>query len=781
MSAEQPRPAIQVGEWVVEPALDTITRAGETQKLEPRTMRLLMCLVDSARTVVSIERLLDDVWAGVIVSPSSVYQAVSQLRRILGDTDGEPTYIATVPRKGYRLIAPVTPYAAPQPESAATPPSTIDAPATDSSPRWRLVAMFGIALLAATAVAGLWVRKSLLVEATNTSIVVLPFIDMTAEKEDQSFCDGLTEELSNWLAQIPALRVVARTSAFAFREQGADVRKIGKALDTTRILEGSLRRSGDHMRITVQLIDARSGYHLWSATYDRAMADTIQMQEDISRSVAETLSIRLTTDTAQRFASRRSESPQAYDLYLRARHYQQERTAQSNDRALQLYRLALSADPKFALAYVGLAYALLNQNWLNNRSINDIAAEADPLLGEALRLDARLSDAYAVRGALRAEQLRNDAAQQDFGRAVKLNPNDSVAYTELGRLFLINEGRPRDALFNYTQAATLDPLNYQPQAQRCVALQDLGQFDEAATACTRARELQPEAYWPATVTSWLAAAQGRLDGALQWNEEAIKLAPDVFQLYNQRATYYLLLGLPARARDILERARVETTDVEGVNDALAQVAYYEGGPAQLRAHLAASGLDRSLHAATLFSAAYSQLLIGDAAAAKRSTERALAAIDFMPDSLESPWNAARWGHSDGLTVALVELDSGDRVSAMRRLDALAATLDRLVRNGEKRYGVDELRATVLALRGDGDGAMRALSRAADLGWRRSWWAEREPELASLWKRDDFRALTARVNAANAKLREHVSPGVGARLTFDYRPGIAASDRAASIE
>jgi TolB-like protein len=142
---------------------------------------------------------------------------------------------------------------------------------------------------------------------------------MTAEKNDQSFCDGLSEELSSWLAQIPAFRVVARTSAFAFRGQGADVRKIGKALDTDWILEGSMRRSGDHVRVTVQLIDAQSGYHLWSATYDQAIADTIKMQEDISRSVAEALAICLTTDTAELFASRRSENPLAYQFYLRAR------------------------------------------------------------------------------------------------------------------------------------------------------------------------------------------------------------------------------------------------------------------------------------------------------------------------------------------------------------------------------------------------------------------------------------------------------------------------------
>jgi TolB-like protein/DNA-binding winged helix-turn-helix (wHTH) protein len=793
MSTGKSDEAIQVGEWIVDAAIDTISRGGETVKLEPRTMRLLICLVDSAGAVVSIERLLSEVWAGVVVGSASVYQAVSQLRKILGDTDPEPTYIATVPRKGYRLVAPVRRGAVPapgagaasragaalpsgsgaapgvgaasgavaalQPEfDAALQPGT-SAASPDSAPgvkrRLTAIALGGLAAVALIAVAWMPLRSLFVSDVAAASIVVLPFVDMTADKHDQPFCDGLTEELSNWLAQIPALRVVARTSAFSFRGQDQDVRKIGKALDTNHILEGSMRRSGDHMRVTVQLIDARNGYHLWSANYDRPMDDTIKMQEDISRSVAETLEIRLTADTSQRFAERRSTNPAAYQWYLLARHYQQERTGASNDRAIELYRQVLTADPKFALAYTGLAYALLNQNWLADRPINEIAAEAEPLLNTALSLDAGLPEIYAVRGALRAEQFRNDAALHDLDRAVTLNPNDSAAFAELGRLYLGNLGQPRDALINFIQAGDLDPLNFMPPAQRCVALQDLARFEEAAAACARARALQPQGYWPFTVTSWLASAQGRLDEALHWNDLALKAAPDIFELYRERATYFLTLGLAPRARDTLVAARTATHDEEAVNDEMAPVAYYEGGPAALRAHLAATRLETSVHAGRLLSAAYYRLLVGDSAEARGLVERARQAADFVPEALQSPWDLARWGHSDDLTIALVELRGGDRASAYRRLDTLAATLDQLARNGEQRYGVDELRATVLAQRGEADGAMKSLARAAEKGWRRAWWAAREPDVAALWARGDFRDLVTRVGSSNAKLRESV--------------------------
>ncbi len=750
MLVAKAHPAVRVGDWLVDPALDTISRGGVVEKLEPRAMRLLLCLVDSGGGVVSIEQMLSEVWAGVVVGSASVYQAISQLRKILGDTDPEPTYIATVPRKGYRLVAAVQSVdpTAGVPESAPAPPGV-----SRLAPRL-LAALLIVGLVS---VAWLLIHRHSPSGESMISIAVLPFADLTAEKQDQPFCDGLTEELSNWLAQIPSLRVVARTSAFSFRGRDADVRDIGRALDTNHVLEGSIRRSGDHIRVIVQLIDATSGYHLWSAAYDRQVSDTIKIQEEISRSVAASLEIRLTPATAQRFAARENRNPQAYQWYLLARHYQQQRTAQSNADAIQLYRKILAADPSFALAHVGLAYALLNDNWLQGRPIAEIAVEAEPHLDAALRLNANLSEIFAVRGALRAEQSRTQAALQDLRHATAMNPSDSVAFRELGRLFLLHTGQPRDALTNYTRAAELDPLDSLPQAQRCVVLQDLGSFAAAAAACARARKLQPRNYWPLAVTSWLEAAQGRVVEALNWNELAIAAAPDVFQLYNERSMWFLTIGLPARAREALEKARSAADDPEGVATALAEVAYYEGGIAALQAHLAATHLEDSPHSGTLLQLAYHKLLAADATAAKSLAERALAAPDYIAEDLGDPWNIARWGYSDQLTLALIEIRTGDEAAAARRLDSISATLDELVRSGEKRYGVDEVRATVLANRGNGDAAMQALTRAAGLGWRRSWWAQREPDLAALRARNDFRALVSRVDQSNSQLRAAIAP------------------------
>jgi transcriptional activator of cad operon len=289
--AGQSRALLQIGDWVADPNTDSVARRGERQKLEPRAMRLLLLLAESPGVVISVERMLNEVWPGVIVGPASVYQAISQLRRLLGDTDPEPTYIATVPRKGYRLITPVHTLPA---ASSAAPTSTAPAAAALAAPgpaspapsglpgspaaaprsKHRRLALAGGAALVVALVAlaaMLWrpVQRYLTGMPPTPSIVVLPFIDMTDSRQDQSFCDGLTEELSNWLAQIPTLRVVARTSAFAYRGKDVDVRTIGRELGASHVLEGSLRRSGNQLRITAQLVSTRDGFHLWSANFDR--------------------------------------------------------------------------------------------------------------------------------------------------------------------------------------------------------------------------------------------------------------------------------------------------------------------------------------------------------------------------------------------------------------------------------------------------------------------------------------------------------------------------------
>jgi TolB-like protein/DNA-binding winged helix-turn-helix (wHTH) protein/Tfp pilus assembly protein PilF len=759
--------AVQIGEWIVNPSLDTISKGTETQKLEPRTMRLLMCLANSGGEVVSVDRLLTEVWTGVVVGSASVYQSVSQLRKLLGDVDPNPTYIVNIPRKGYRLIAPlrrieaasassgiaaVSETPAAETSAAKTPIVVSQPPARKRKTPLIVTAAVLIALLATGVL--LWKKQApgRLVGAVN-SIVVLPFVDMTAEKTDQSFCDGLTEELSNWLAQIPTLHVVARTSAFAFRGQGEDVRKIGKALDTNHVLEGSMRRSGDHMRVTVQLIDARSGYHLWSEDFDRPIADAIKMQEDISRSVAKTLQVRLDSASERQLAERRTSDPEAYQLYLLARYYQQQTTPKSTDRAIELLRQVLVADPKFAPAYVLLSRALLNQRQFRDLPIADVATEVEPLISAALRIDDRSSGAYAVRGSLRAEQSRQKEALADLQTAISLNPSDMLAIASIGRIRLLN-GQPREALKSYDRAAALDPLNPALQVQRCTALEDLAQYEAAATACERARILQPGGASAADRLTWLAESRGHIEEALRWNSESIKAEPaDDFDLYWNRATLFLSVGLASPARAAVDLGLGATKDDIGTHAALVRVVYCEAGKDALKAYLSSVHLDQLPYAVTLQEAAYARLLLDDAAAAKGLIERALLAPDRFPGFAEIPWFARGEGavgvYRVDLAVAYLALS--DRPAAAKELDIVLAMVDEMIAAGVERYATYALRAKIYALQGKSDDAMRDLNRAVKLGWRQAWWAMHEPYLASLRTRSDFQALMAQVSRSNDQL------------------------------
>ncbi len=775
MAGTGPHDLWQIGAWVADASDDSISRPGESVKLEPRTMRLLICLAEAGGAVVGQEQLLNEVWAGVVVGPASVYQSVSQLRKLLRDTDAPPTYIATVSRKGYRLMAPARrlerrpPAPAPAPvDITATAPATpapIDTQASTAPSvparepdrrRQRVVVGAGLALVVLLVVALAWepLRRYRSRPPVTPSLVVLPFVDMSSDQSEQSFCDGLTEELSSWLAQLPTLRVVARTSAFSFKDKPTDVRDIGRKLGTSYVLEGSMRRTGGYMRISVQLIDARTGYHRWAGAYDAPVADVIKVQEDIARSIATNLEIRLAKLTTAGFMARGSSSAEGYQLYLVAQHHRQLLTRADNDRAIELYKQAISADPDFALAYIGLVYAYLNQQAFNGRAIEDISADAAPLLARVEKSHPELADLYSARGLLELHQMRSSEALRDLRRAVVLNPNSEQAYSQLGLLHLVS-GQPRAALEDYTHAVALDPLNDYVHAQRCMALQDLARYEDAAAACETARALAPQGPWAYIATSWLSNAQGRLDDALHWNEAALKRNPGAADLYADRGSWLLAVGLPGPARSTYQQAAAAAAGDADALDTLTELALMSalatGGMPALKAQLSATRIDAA-SARSLLDIANAELMAGDLKAARRLVERSLAQRDYgVQVERDAPW-LARTGYSYALTVAYVLLKTGEASAAEARLQQLSALLQQMLQGGVMRYGVYQLQAEIAAVRGDADAAMRLLGRAADLGWGNSWRAQQEPFLAALRGRSDYQALIERVNARNLSMR-----------------------------
>ena len=300
---------LRIGSWCVDPGARQISRGGEVVRVEERTMRLLLCLAGRAGQVVSIDDLLNEVWAGVNVSPDSVYQAVASLRRVLDDDPKEPTYIATVPRLGYRMVAQVSLWNdSAQGKPARTIVSAPDVVArhledgsADAAPRRRsALAIAAGLILGLVLVAGLafWMfgrlshsapTSSVVAAQPQKSIAVLPFLDLTEGMQEETFADGMTEELIDRLSKIPNLRVPAPTSSFYFKGKQIPVAEMAKSLGVVYVLDGSVRKSGDRVRVAARLVRAESGYVIWSETYDRPFGDILMVQDDISGEVTKAL------------------------------------------------------------------------------------------------------------------------------------------------------------------------------------------------------------------------------------------------------------------------------------------------------------------------------------------------------------------------------------------------------------------------------------------------------------------------------------------------------------
>ena len=266
---------LRIGDWLVHPLSGDLSRGEERVRLEARTMRLLLCLAEHPGEVVSIDTLLGQVWSGVVVTPDSVYQAVAGLRRLLGDDAKQPAYIVTVPRLGYRLVAPVDLH--------------VDAPASPSGvhARSRMYAAIAAVLLGVGSLTYYFVSAR---DAPSPSTVaVLPFLDLTDSMNEDPFADGMTEELIHKLSQVPGLRVPAPTASFYFKGKQLPLPEIAKSLHVAYVLDGSVRKSGDTLRVAARLVRADDGYVVWSENYDRPVDDKLRVQDDIAGAVTSAL------------------------------------------------------------------------------------------------------------------------------------------------------------------------------------------------------------------------------------------------------------------------------------------------------------------------------------------------------------------------------------------------------------------------------------------------------------------------------------------------------------
>jgi len=549
-------PRFRIDDLEVDVGKAEVTRGDEPIALPKLSFDLLCALINAAPAIVTNDELLQQVWPGLRVSPESVAQRVKLLRSAIGDDSQQPRYILGVRGRGYRLI--------PVPERLADASNlatnTTDltgvmslgstslskaVPSRRAGGNGRRVGIAAAVLLAVGAIVVLGMRywspsrntaQPTKVGVMDKSIAVLPFVDMSERKDQEYFADGMAEEIIDLLAKIPGLKIIGRTSSFQFKGQSPDLRGIGTQLGVTYILQGSVRKSGDHLRVTAQLINSRDGVHLWSEVYDRAINDVLKMQDEIAIKVA----IGLQTEVDMReYLSRPSlRSPEAYTLFLQGMHAGEPGDQQAFDQAVGDYRRALEIDPTFAEASGVLAGTLV---W-------------GTLVGY-------------IPASIGIEQARHAAEH-----SIELDPNGVVGYGILGQIHYFFDWDWPAAERDLKHAVALAPNNPKPLQGIAVYSLTMGQWDDALNLITAARELDPldagNYYWLATIQ----LRRGRLAEAEAAIRRTLEIAPT--STFGQ---YTLCLVLLARSQPDAALAAALIEPDEAARLAASSMAYFALG------------------------------------------------------------------------------------------------------------------------------------------------------------------------------------------------------------
>jgi TolB-like protein/DNA-binding winged helix-turn-helix (wHTH) protein/Tfp pilus assembly protein PilF len=601
---ESPAVPLRIGAWCVNPASGQISRAGQTVRVEARAMRLLLCLAEHAGEVVSIDELLDRGWPGVIVTPDSVYQAVTSLRRLLEDDARQPTYIATVPRLGYRMVATVGPWLDHgrldqdrpdhaesdraeidrpvaskdgSPTSSSEPPATTatdDAPILRTRRRAGVPIAIGVAVILVLIVAYLFasryapdVFRSASVNAPQArqSIGVLPFLDLTEEMDQEYFADGMTEELIDMLSKIPGLRVPARTSSFYFKGRQTTIADIAKTLGVAYVLEGSVRKSGTTLRVTAQLIRADNGYHVWSETYDRPLNDILMVQDDIATEVRKALIASL--EEAARPAIAVSSSP-AYPAYFQARTLRRgDRTKEQAQAIVGYLHEAIRLDPAYAPAWAELARTLAYQSFNQLVPADSVDEEAHHAAKQALTLDPQLADAHLAQGIVHG-YLDHDwaGAEHEYRNVLAVEPGSAEVYAFLSGVRR-RVGNVDEAAGLMQQAVELDPLDGRYHQWLGEMNYSLGRFAIAEANFRKALDIDPEVPALASLGE-VQLANGNPDVAL----ETIERETDERSRTRGRALVYFALHRNAEAD--AELAKLETGNANDSAFGIARIHAY---------------------------------------------------------------------------------------------------------------------------------------------------------------------------------------------------------------
>ena len=552
MTAPAQRRIVSFG--VFEADLDNrqLAKSGYRIRLQDKPFQVLALLLERQGLVVTREELKERLWPAdtFVEFDVGLNTAIKKLRAALGDAADNPRFVATVPRVGYRFLLPVSTVefsiavgekANPQVprtkagpgEPTASPEPSRDPRAETSHSRVRslLLSRFGVFQwsMLALVVLGVGVGIKLMVKraapvldpAAIQAIAVLPLQNMPADPAQEYIADGMTDEIITDLAKLAGPKVISRTSAMQYKNTRKTIPEIARELNVGAVVEGSVERSGDRMRIRVQLIEAATDHHLWAEAYDRQLSDVLKLEADLAQDISREIQLHLTLQQRRSMAEARTLNPNAFEDYLQGRHYWAMRTEEGLAKAIEYFKHAIQEDPGDARSYAGLADCYIVQPMITQTQEAETAQKAREAAQKALSLDGSLADAHLAMAEIDFYQDWNfSAAEKEFRKTLELNPNSATGHQWYGE-FLSVFGRHEEAIRELEMAVALDPLSAIVHHQAGQSLQQARQYDRAIREYQQALKLNPNLYVSYEAMYWAYRRQGKFEAAIQAMQGAL--------------------------------------------------------------------------------------------------------------------------------------------------------------------------------------------------------------------------------------------------------------------
>ena len=599
------------------------------------------------------------------------------------------------------------------------------------------------------------------------SVAVLPFENRSREADDAFFVDGIHDDILTQLSKVSALRVISRTSVEQFRDTKLSMTAIADQLGVTKILEGGVQRAGDRVRVSVQLIDAATDAHVWAENYDRELsaANIFAIQSEVASAIAGALRASLTAGELAQVTAIPTQNLEAWQAYQLGRQRMASRTSAALTAAEGHLRKAIALDPKFALAWAGLADTLTFQTVYAGRPRAAGLDEADKAAARALELDPNLAQAWASAGLIADQRQQVERAETMLRRAIALNPNYAPAHQWLSRI-LAENGRRDEALASVERAVALDPLSAAINNSLGDARERVGRIDDALAAYKQTIEIDPRLpspYWG--IGYAYAYGLGRFDTAMPWFEKAASLDPGDPEVPAALAHAYWQLGDDGEAGRWLVRMPA-SGEGTSLTDHVAALLYLDrGDKAAARKHAQRAA---ELNPWSMFLIRDDDLRKGDYSTARARYAKAFPALfaNELPRLTHTAALAA-------IELALVLQHTGEGERAKALLDRSEAYLRTIPRMGGSGYRIADV--AIHALRGDKAKALAKLREAEQAGWRFDWRYHRDfdPHLASIRNEPEFKAVFADIERDMARQRAALPPAPRTpRWTSRRRPSEA---------